>query len=70
MKPPIYMGLRTYLYGPAATKLARGSNGAGVPCPQMTKVAAQANARIPPAVIRTMPRTRVQPGNAKPRVVS
>jgi len=70
MKPPIYMGLRTNLYGPATTNLRGGSNGAGVPWPRVTKVATQASAIIPPAVIRAMPRRRVQAGSAKARVVS
>src|SRR5439155_21287492 len=70
VKPPTYIGLRTNWYGPAATNLRGGSNGAGVPSPQVTNVTTQANARVPPAVISTMPKARVQPVNANPKVVS
>src|SRR2546421_12372742 len=70
LKPPTYIGLRTNWYGPAATNLRGGSNGAGVPSPRVTNVATQASARVPPAAIRAKPKALVQPARAKPRLVS
>src|SRR5258708_25034890 len=70
MKPPIYIGLRANLYGPAATNLRGGSIGAGVPSPRVTNVATQANGRVPPAAIKAMPNARVQRAKANPRGAS
>src|SRR5437016_23995 len=70
VKPPKYIGLRTNWYGPAATNLRGGSNGAGVPSPRVTNVATQAHARVPPTVIRAMPKTPAQPDSTNPKVVS
>ena len=62
-RPPMYIGLRTILYGPVTTKTRGASNGAGVPSPRKTNSATQLKASATPHVSATRPTGAAQAGS-------